>query len=369
MSNRGHVLNPLLMLRAYLGRAYPPFVYDDRPELAAVPAFFYHDVRAGELERQLRYLEGNGYHTLTCDAVVERAVRGRATVAGREVLLTFDDGLESLYREAFPLLRKYGLRAVAYIVPAYVGEPGFVSWDQCREMYESSIVDIQSHSFGHARLVTRPVLRGIWLPGSGRLRWEVPGAPAEAEFRRLRAAPLLEGRSLFEAQRALVLPIAFWQDCLRHQNLLGGDGVRIDRAARRRLLKAYRTSLGNHSRATRQMDADAIFDEMVRDLMRSREAIESELGGHTVRHFAFPWHQNGPASWAALEKAGFLSAAIGIGADNGRKPASAARPVEIIRVNGDFLECLPGCGRIPFRRVLIRKTARRIERSRDRRGD
>jgi peptidoglycan/xylan/chitin deacetylase (PgdA/CDA1 family) len=62
--------------------------------------------------------------------------------------LTFDDGHASDYTQAFPVLRELGLRATFFVVPTLVGTPGFVSWDQLREMVAAGM-EIGSHSMTH----------------------------------------------------------------------------------------------------------------------------------------------------------------------------------------------------------------------------
>ncbi len=51
-------------------------------------------------------------------------------------IITFDDGDLSNYAIAFPLLKEFGLKAVFFLVPEYVGDIGYMSWDQIREMNE-----------------------------------------------------------------------------------------------------------------------------------------------------------------------------------------------------------------------------------------
>jgi len=77
------------------------------------------------------------------------------------VVLTIDDGASNLYEVAFPLLRHYGMKAVAFIAPRFhEKEPSDsscsanevlrpLSWSQIREMHKSGIIDFQSHTYEH----------------------------------------------------------------------------------------------------------------------------------------------------------------------------------------------------------------------------
>jgi hypothetical protein len=62
--------------------------------------------------------------------------------------LTFDDGHASAYAEAFPVLVELGLRATFFVVPTFVGTPGYVTWTQLREMVAAGM-EIGSHSLTH----------------------------------------------------------------------------------------------------------------------------------------------------------------------------------------------------------------------------
>jgi peptidoglycan/xylan/chitin deacetylase (PgdA/CDA1 family) len=63
-------------------------------------------------------------------------------------VLTFDDGCESDYTEAFPVLVELGLRGTFFVVPSFVGTPGYASWPQLREMVAAGM-EIGSHSLTH----------------------------------------------------------------------------------------------------------------------------------------------------------------------------------------------------------------------------
>lgn len=73
------------------------------------------------------------------------------------VSLSFDDGYEVVYQYALPLFKKYGITGTAYITTGAVGQPGFMTWDQIREL-EKEGWEIQAHS------VTHPIMEKIPLP-------------------------------------------------------------------------------------------------------------------------------------------------------------------------------------------------------------
>jgi peptidoglycan/xylan/chitin deacetylase (PgdA/CDA1 family) len=75
------------------------------------------------------------------------------SLAGAEpaVCLTFDDGNRSDHSVALPALRPRGWRALFFIVPAWVGEPGYMTWPEVRELRREGM-GVGAHGFDHARL-------------------------------------------------------------------------------------------------------------------------------------------------------------------------------------------------------------------------
>lgn len=135
----------------------------------------YHDVRddvalKGDVDSyaigtqnfaaHLDWLSAQGYHPVSLQQVID-ASEGRAPLPDKPVLLTFDDGLRSLYTHVFPLLRAYRFPALAAVITGWVDLPqgrtvdfgprpythdDFVTWAQLREMQDSGLVEIASHT-------------------------------------------------------------------------------------------------------------------------------------------------------------------------------------------------------------------------------
>lgn len=104
---------------------------------------------AVEFERHLRWLQDNGRRVLTLDEVADLVAAG-APVPADAVVLTIDDADRSFYDHAFPLLRKYGVKAHLFVPTAHVGR----SWSglrvcteaQLKEMAASGFVLLESHT-------------------------------------------------------------------------------------------------------------------------------------------------------------------------------------------------------------------------------
>ncbi len=109
-------------------------------------------------EKQMSFLRRHGYTKLWLEDAAELMAghgfgRGRRP-ASRSVVLTFDDGTEDNYTYMFPLLRKYGLRATIFMPVDHIGQPGKLTWEQLKEMQDSGLVRIGSHSLSHCFLET-----------------------------------------------------------------------------------------------------------------------------------------------------------------------------------------------------------------------
>ncbi|MFT5233229.1 MAG: peptidoglycan/xylan/chitin deacetylase (PgdA/CDA1 family) [Candidatus Krumholzibacteriia bacterium] len=103
----------------------------------------------GEFERHLRYFRDNNIQVVTLDEVADLLDAG-LELPERAVVLTIDDADESVYRLAWPLLKKYNVRAHLFVPTGRAGsqwsELQVSSWDQLREMESSGNIIVGSHS-------------------------------------------------------------------------------------------------------------------------------------------------------------------------------------------------------------------------------
>ena len=111
-------------------------------------------VSAAQFESQLEWLARNDWHVVSLADLAE-FLAGRKVLPQRSVAITFDDGYESVYRHAYPLLKRYGYPATMFIYTDFIGSRDAMSWPQMDEMLRSGLIDIQSHSKSHRNLTER----------------------------------------------------------------------------------------------------------------------------------------------------------------------------------------------------------------------
>jgi peptidoglycan/xylan/chitin deacetylase (PgdA/CDA1 family) len=102
----------------------------------------------------MNYLYIHGYRTISVEQLAQ-AIHFGAQLPSRPILLTFDDGSETVYTDALPIMQRYGFTGTAYIVYNYVGAGLFMDRDQIRELYAAGW-EIGSHGVSHHDLTTRP---------------------------------------------------------------------------------------------------------------------------------------------------------------------------------------------------------------------
>ncbi len=135
-------------------------------EIGYVPILMYHYVREVDpvqdalgyrlsvtpdvFEQQLLWLKEHGYVTISMAHLTE-CLNGQRTCPPNAVVLTFDDGYADAATEALPLLLKHGFTATFYVVPGFVGKPGYMDWEQIRLLHTSGM-EIGSHSINHPDL-------------------------------------------------------------------------------------------------------------------------------------------------------------------------------------------------------------------------
>ena len=132
--------------------------HDDLPDGVKIPTLMYHAVSDNcwgiqslfvspdRMEEQIQYLVENDYTPIVFEEL------GRADQIEKPILLTFDDGYDDNYTELFPLLKKYNVKATVFVITDLLETEHYLTREQVREMSDSGLVSIQSHTATHPNL-------------------------------------------------------------------------------------------------------------------------------------------------------------------------------------------------------------------------
>ena len=109
-----------------------------------------------QFEKDLIFLKNHGYHTVTLKEVIEFAENG-IPLPEKAVMITFDDGFESFYAYAYPLLQKHEMHAVMFVTGTDIDkftaaddhnlDYSYMTWDEVAELAASDWVEIGNHTY------------------------------------------------------------------------------------------------------------------------------------------------------------------------------------------------------------------------------
>ena len=128
-------------------------------------------VSTTQFQQHIDWLKKNGFHFINVDQLIQ-AHQGRYSLPTKPVLLTVDDGYASFYQNAYPILKANKIPVVLAVVGSWL-EPKkeknidfsgeqiqrkeMLSWAELREMQDSCLVEIASHSYNlHRGILGNP---------------------------------------------------------------------------------------------------------------------------------------------------------------------------------------------------------------------
>ena len=111
-------------------------------------------------EENIKVLLENGYTFISFQELND-AINGKISLPEKPILINFDDGYYSNYEYVFPILKKYNVKTSIFIVTDKIGKEidgkKYLSWEQCKEMQDSGLAEIFSHSKRHVFYDKLPV--------------------------------------------------------------------------------------------------------------------------------------------------------------------------------------------------------------------
>jgi len=144
---------------------FPSMVAAGTPFTTRVPIFEYHRVKPDEGETgfaadlittpetfraQMDAMAAAGWTTITLGQLGDDLRLG-IRPATNTFVVTFDDGYEDGYLNAFPILRSKGFAATFFVIASRIGSPGNLTTEELRELVAAGD-EIGNHSWSHTSL-------------------------------------------------------------------------------------------------------------------------------------------------------------------------------------------------------------------------
>jgi peptidoglycan/xylan/chitin deacetylase (PgdA/CDA1 family) len=126
---------PVLMYHALEDEAHPAGAVDAGEQL--------YVLKVSQFREQMEFLHREGYRTLLLEELQARAVW-----PDKAVVLTFDDGHESNFTLALPILLGLGFKAEFFITTGWIGTPFFMNEEQIQGLHRAGM-GVGSHGVTH----------------------------------------------------------------------------------------------------------------------------------------------------------------------------------------------------------------------------
>ena len=263
------------------------------------PWFLYHHIgEAGVsthwFEEHLKNIWFLNMKTMTNKEMLE-AMEKNGKLPKNSVALTFDDGYYDNYKNAFPLLKKYKMKATLYLNTAYVEDENnrefkYLSWKEIEEMSSSGVFDIELHSHRHMPIFVNTSFDRV-VTGDDLLDRDIQhlyGGKAEIGF------PIFGKRGELSST-GVVVPIEAAKKFKNYYENLSQDG--------KDNIKGIQEFIN------KELHRDLIFETLddakarvLNDLNTNISLIE-EHTGYRPNFFCWPWGHRSPEFIAILKSA------------------------------------------------------------------
>ena len=160
-----HCFSPLSKLRTAEKLTIPILMYHSISDMdeQGVHPYYRTCTSPKRFAQQMSWLHDHGYAAISLSEAVD-LLSGTGTAPGKPkdekyFVITFDDGFNDFYTDAFPILVRHGFMATVFLPTAFINTvnktimgKAFLSWSQVRELIKAGIT-FGSHSVSHDLLV------------------------------------------------------------------------------------------------------------------------------------------------------------------------------------------------------------------------
>ena len=369
---------------------YPKFIYsgNNLQNLDGIPVFLYHTIDPAIFESHLLYLKNNDYTTLNIDEFHEILLNKNKTNHKRLVLLTIDDARSSVWRYAYPILKKYEMHATIFIIPGLTEESKFCrknledfwngkcesqeirnidpqhislcNWVEIIQMYNSGFVNIESHTLFHREIFINTKITDFITPDSSFIPYDFPGSPyfSAADLGKKLSASTYHGLPIFESSPLMLAGpklnmspefISKCKEVYHDASKINNDWKSaIKNIVNEQSSKIKYFSIEPHSK-----------NDVLEDLKTARGIIQSKLDNNAGNHLCLPWTIGNNETINICKQLEIKSCFWGVLENkNINKPGDD--PYFISRIKNDFIFRLPGRDRKSLFSIYDYKIKRRM---------
>lgn len=371
-------------------KGYPDFVYSkyNNQKLSGIPVFVYHTIEPISFETQLQFLKENGYRTLSINDFYEAIINNRKLTDKKNILITIDDARSSVWRFAYPLLKKYQMHATVFLIVGLTEERKFCrkniedvwngkcelkeiqdsdsndstlcSWQEILEMHKSGFVNIESHTLFHREMFKNTKITDYITSKTSSVPYNFKGSSyftisnvgkAISPYDYI-GLPIFESEPLMLAGTKLNIASEFILKCKEIYQEHSKNSNDWKKEIQNFITKP------EERRKFLRLESSSKKD-VLEDLMIAKDLIQSRLDSDAGNHLCLPWTKGNATTVNICKKLGIKSCFWGL-LENKRINNSGDDPFYITRLKNDFIFRLPGIGRKSFYSIYRKKIVRRL---------
>lgn len=125
-----------------------------------IPILCYHNlnpVKPGSMnltpdkfETQMKWLKDNGFTFIPLKDAVAYLQGKRDTLPPKPIVITADDGWQSVDTYMYPIIKKYNIPVTLFIYPETISSgKNAMTWETLQKLDQTGLFDIQSHTYSH----------------------------------------------------------------------------------------------------------------------------------------------------------------------------------------------------------------------------
>ena len=110
-------------------------------------------VRTADFRAQMQFLKDKAYNVISMQDLLGFFEQGIKPLP-KSILLTFDDGYDDFYTDAYPILKEFNYPATVFIPTGLMNNTGYLYWDKISEMAGNRIL-FANHTWSHKNVKTK----------------------------------------------------------------------------------------------------------------------------------------------------------------------------------------------------------------------